>query len=89
MHIEIRRGDFSKQILQGKMRSTANACNLTPRISIRGENCTHEQLRSRFTVQIMDARNKLKKEIIKLISPDFSIFDKHLVPDEVLYQVLP
>ena len=54
------------QILQGKMRSTANACNLTPRISIAGEISTHERLRSRFTVQIMDARTKIQQTISNL-----------------------
>lgn len=66
MPIKIRRGEFSLQILQGKMRSTANACNLTPRISIRGEISTHERLRSRFTVQIMDARTKIQKTMSNL-----------------------
>lgn len=65
MPIKIRR-EFSIQILQGKMRSTANACNLTPRISIRGEISTHERLRWRFTVQIMNARTKIQTTISNL-----------------------
>ena len=47
---KIGRGELSIQIVQGKMRSTVNAFNLTPRISIAGEISTHERLRSRFTV---------------------------------------
>ena len=43
------------------MRSTANACNLTPKISILGKISSHERLRSRFTVQIIDARTKIQK----------------------------
>lgn len=65
MPIKIRR-EFSIQILQGKMRSTANACNLTPRISLRGEISTHERLRWRFTVQIMNARTKIQTTISNL-----------------------
>lgn len=61
MPIKIRRGEFSIQNLQAKTRSKANACNLTPRISIRGKISTHERLRSRFTVQIIDARTKIQK----------------------------
>lgn len=65
MPIKIRR-EFSIQILQGKMRSTANACNLTPRISLRGEISTHERLTWRFTVQIMNARTKIQTTISNL-----------------------
>lgn len=43
------------------MRSTTNACNLTPRISLLGKISTQKRLRSRFTVQIIDARTKIQK----------------------------
>ena len=50
-----RRGEFSIQILQGKLRSKRLVYK---RISMRGKISTLERLRSRFTVQIIDARTK-------------------------------
>ena len=36
-----------------------------------------------------ERKNQNTDDNIKLILPGFSIFDKHLVPDVVLYRVLP